>query len=46
MKNMYSKDGSIGAYASADLSIGVFDTINLQVNVGVATIGIMMSSTY
>jgi len=25
-----SKDGSIGAYASADLSIGVFDTINLQ----------------
>jgi hypothetical protein len=27
-----SKDGSIGAYASADLSIGVFDTINLQVD--------------
>ncbi|KAH8552146.1 WD40-repeat-containing domain protein [Umbelopsis sp. PMI_123] len=25
-----SKDGSIGSYASADLSIGVFDTINLQ----------------
>ncbi|KAM3578836.1 hypothetical protein VKS41_008631 [Umbelopsis sp. WA50703] len=26
-----SKDGSIGAFASSDLSIGVFDTINLQV---------------
>ncbi|KAG2182729.1 hypothetical protein INT44_005709, partial [Umbelopsis vinacea] len=25
-----SKDGSIGAYASADLSIGVFDAMNLQ----------------